>query len=237
MHTSNYIYHHGEHELHGYLSYDDQVFTPKPAVIVVHDWSGRNDFACQKADLIAKLGYIGFAVDMYGQGRLGETNDEKQALMHPLVHDRLLLRTRIQAALDALITMDEVDNDRIAIMGFCFGGLCALDLARSGAPIVGAVSFHGVLQQATDLPNLPIQAKILALHGYSDPMATPDQVTIFCKEMTDAGADWQMHMYGQVQHSFTNPHAHDVSSGLVYNAQASRRSLQALTNFLEEIFA
>lgn len=239
MHSSNYIYHHGEQELYGYLSYDDQVDMdkPKPAVIIVHDWSGRNDFVCQKADLIAKLGYVGFAIDMYGQGRIGETTEEKQALIHPFIHDRLLLRTRIQAALDALITMAEVDNDRIAVIGFCFGGLCALDLARSGAQIAGAVSFHGLLQKATELPNLPIKAKILALHGYNDPMATPDQVHVFCKEMTDAGVDWQMHMYGQVQHAFTNPHAHDVSSGLVYNAQAARRSIQAMTNFLDEIFA
>ncbi|MDP3561675.1 MAG: dienelactone hydrolase family protein [Legionellaceae bacterium] len=237
MHTSNYIYHHGEQALHGYLTHDDQIDTPRPAVLVIHDWSGRNDFACQKADLIANLGYVGFAVDMYGLGRIGETNEEKQALMEPLANDRRLLRARIGAALDELVTMSEVDNDRIAVIGFCFGGLCALDLARSGANIAGAVSFHGLLQKPDYLANHEIKAKILALHGYDDPMATPDQVRVFCDEMTKAGVDWQMHMYGQTKHAFTNPKAHDVPLGLIYNTEAARRALQSMTNFLEEIFA
>lgn len=237
MRTSNHSYHHESQVLQGYLAYDDEIDTPRPAVLVIHDWSGRNEFACQKAEMLAKAGYIGFAVDMYGQGRIGESTEEKQALMMPLANDRILLRARIRAALDAVAALEFVDRQRIAVMGFCFGGLCAFDLARSGADIVGAVSFHGLLNKPQDLPNQSIKAKILALHGYNDPMVTPADVNAFCQEMTEAGADWQMHMYGNTQHAFTNPQAHDQQLGLMYNAEAARRSYQALIDFLEEVFA
>lgn len=237
MQTSNYIYHHGSQALYGYLACGKQADMLRPAVLVVHDWSGRNDFACQQADMLAESGYIGFAVDMYGEGCVGETIEEKQALMQPLITDRKLLRARIQAALDAVIAIEGVDKHRIAIMGFCFGGLCALDLARSGADIVGAISFHGELNKPQNLPNQPIKAKILALHGYNDPMITPNDVASFCQEMNEVGADWQMNMFGQTEHAFTNPQAHDKQRGLIYNAQATRRSFHALTNFLNEVFA
>lgn len=237
MHASNYIYHHGEQELHGYLAYDDKVEKRRPAVLVVHDWSGRNEFACKKAEMLAKMGYVGFAIDMYGQGRTGKTIDEKKALMQPLTNDRRLLRERIRAALDALMTMDEVDHHRIAAIGFCFGGLCVLDLARSGAEIAGVVSFHGLLEKPKDLANQSIKAKVLALHGYNDPMTPPAIVNNFCQEMTESDVDWQMHMYGNVQHAFTNPEAHDKNLGLIYNVLAERRSLQSMSNFLQEIFA
>ena len=237
MHASNYIYHHGEQPLHGYLTYDDTVNTPRPAVMVVHDWTGRNEFACQKADLMASMGYIGFAVDMYGAGRLGETNEEKQALMQPLANDRRLLRARMQAALDELVMMSEVDNRRIAVIGFCFGGMCALDLARTGADIAGVVSFHGLLQKPDYLMTHSIRAKILCYSGYDDPMVSPEQMDHFCQEMTKAEADWQMHLFGQVKHAFTNPKAHDLDLGLMYDAVATCRALQGTTHFLEEIFA
>ncbi|KTD17423.1 dienelactone hydrolase family protein [Legionella jordanis] len=237
MDTSNYLYHHGEQELHGFLAFDENIDQPRPAVLVVHDWSGRNDFACEKAKMLAEMGYVGFALDMYGQGRIGASTPEKKALMEPLVNDRLLLRARIRAAYDALIAMSEVDNNRIAVIGFCFGGLCALDLARSGAELRGVVSFHGLLGKPKDIPNNHIHAKILALHGYDDPMVRPEQVNEFCREMTDAKVDWQVHIYGHTQHAFANPHAHDTHLGTVYNPKAERRALQAMRNFLQEVLA
>lgn len=237
MHTSNYLYHHGEQELHGFLAYDDSTDKPRPAVLVVHDWSGRNDFACEKAQMLAEMGYLGFAVDMYGNGRLGASTHEKNALMEPLIHDRRMLRDRIRAAFDALIAMSEVDINRIAVIGFCFGGLCALDLARSGAELKGVVSFHGLLNKPKELPNDTIHAKVLALHGYEDPMVQPEQVNEFCLEMTMAKVDWQVHVYGNTQHGFTNPHAHDTPAGIIYNAKAERRALQAMRNFLQEVLA
>lgn len=158
------------------------------------------------------------------------------ALMQPLYSDRSLLRERLYAALEAIKSISVVDNNRIAIIGFCFGGLCALDLARSGADIRGAVSFHGLLNKPENLASGRIKAKILALHGYDDPMAKPEQVHAFCQEMTEANVDWQMHMYGQVKHAFTNPQAHDEHLGLIYDEVAARRSWQAMSQFLQEIF-
>ena len=236
LHRSNHIYFHDEKRLQGYLSYDEKDHSRRPLVLVVHDWSGRNAFACQKADFLAKLGYVGFAVDMYGDAQIGETVDEKTALMQSVAHDRSFLRARMLAALNTASQLEQVDHHRIAVIGFCFGGLCALDLARSGAEIRGAVSFHGILNNAEGLATQPIKAKILALHGYDDPLVKPDQVNAFCREMTDAGADWQVHMYGHTQHAFTNPSAHDASHGLMFNTTAEHRSMQAMTNFLKEIF-
>ena len=236
MHTSNYIYHHGEQELHGFLAYEEQVDEPKPAVLVAHDWSGRGELACSKAKMLAEMGYIGFALDMYGHARLGTTTDEKNALITPFINDRLLLSDRVRAAYDAVIAMPEVDSNNVAIIGFCFGGLCALDLARSGVDVKGAVSFHGLLSKPKDTQSALIKAKIVVLHGYDDPMVSPNQVHDFCDEMTQAKVDWQVHLYGHVQHAFTNPSADDPHLGLMYSASATQRSWSALTDFLEEIF-
>lgn len=236
MHSAEYIYQQDKEELHGFLVYDKKITKPRPAVLVAHDWSGLNEFARQKATLLAQMGYLGFALDMFGHGRTGTTTEEKSALIQPLVTNQTLLRQRVQAALDTVSSMPEVDSQRIAIIGFCFGGMCALELARSGADIKGAVSFHGLLHKPGTLKAGTIKAKILALHGYDDPMAKPEQAHAFCQEMTEAKVDWQMHMYGLVQHAFTNPQAHDAQLGLFYNEVAAKRSWQSMTNFLQEIF-
>lgn len=236
MYRSKHEYAHDTKRLEGYVAYDAQHQQRRPAVLVIHDWSGRNAFADNKANLLASLGYFGFAVDMYGDGRVGETVAEKEALMNEVAHDRRVLRARIQAALEAVKTFDQVDPERIAVIGFCFGGLCALDLARSGADIRGVVSFHGLLDKPANIDNQPIKAKILALHGYDDPMVKPAQVNVFCEEMTQAGVDWQMHMYGQTLHAFSNPLANDVGMGTVYSPIAEQRAIQSMTNFLQEIF-
>ncbi|MCC5791965.1 MAG: dienelactone hydrolase family protein [Legionellaceae bacterium] len=235
MSESNYIYHHGELACHGYLALP-QATGPKPAVLVFHDWSGRNDFACAKAKMLADMGYVGFAVDMYGEGRQGHTLDEKKALMQPLALDRNLLTERAIAALDAVVTLAEVDHLRIAAIGFCFGGLCVLDLARSGADVQGVVSFHGLLNPAEQPLSPSVKAKVLVLHGYDDPMVPPEQVNAFCREMTQAKVDWQVHMYGHAQHAFSNPQAQDAAMGTIYNPQAEQRSLQAMAQFLKALF-
>ncbi|MCR9192262.1 MAG: dienelactone hydrolase family protein [Gammaproteobacteria bacterium] len=236
MHHSKHTYHHDEHELHGYLAYAEKDDKPKPTVLVVHDWSGQNEFAQQKAKMFAKLGYVGFAVDMYGLGKVAKKNEEKEALMHPLIQDRLMLRTRIQAALDTVVTLPQVDKQNVAVLGYCFGGLCALDLARSGAEIKGAISVHGLLSKPEDLPNQTIEAKVLVLQGAEDPMVSPTAVETFCDEMTAEKVDWQVHTFGQTKHAFTNPHAHDTDNGLIYSALAARRSTLLIDSFLEEIF-
>lgn len=235
MHTSNYLYHHREQELHGYLAYDDKTDEPRPAVLVAHDWSGRTDFACDKAVYLAELGYVGFAIDMYGLGRIGETLHEKKALMEPLLNDRFLLLERIRAAFDAVIAMPEVDISRIAAIGFCFGGLCVLDLARSSKELKAAVSFHGNLTAPPKPLSSSISAKILALHGYDDPLVTPKDLLNFCDEMTQLKADWQAHIFGNAQHAFTNPHAHDHQLGTVYQPKAERRAMNLMKQFLRDM--
>lgn len=235
MHTSTVIYHHDNKEFHGFVAFDLKNTQPRGAVLVAHDWSGQNNFARQKAEMLAKMGYVGFAIDMYGEGRTGNTTEEKMALMQPVIEDRSLLRSRIKAALDALIALPQVDSNRIGAIGFCFGGLCVLDLARSGANVKGVVSFHGLLNKPENLPDEKIKAKVLALHGYDDPMVRPEAVNAFCEEMTKAQVDWQLHQYGHTKHAFTNPDAHDENLGTIYNALAERRSLQAMTDFFEEI--
>lgn len=235
MHTEKMKYQDGNIVLEGYLAEDKNKKGKKPAVIVAHDWSGRNEFAERKAELLAEWGYIGFAIDMYGIGKLGKTTEEKMGLMKPLKDDRAALRERILSGFNALKTVPDVDLNRIAAIGFCFGGLCVLDLARSGADLKGIVSFHGLLDKPRDLASKEILAKVLVLHGHDDPSVPPEQVLAFEKEMTNASVDWQVHVYGGVVHGFTNPHANDKASGIVFNPLAEKRSMLAMKNFLEEV--
>jgi dienelactone hydrolase len=233
--TKTVVYQDQGTSLKGYLAMPDGLKGPTPAVLIFHDWTGRNEFACKKAEKLAELGYIGFAVDMYGDAKLGQNNDEKSAFIKPFLEDRKKLRQRLLIALETLKAEDYVATDKIAAIGFCFGGLCALDLARSGANIRGVVSFHGILLAPNDLTNETIKAKVLALHGYDDPMVTPEQVINFAKEMTDAKVDWQMDIYGHTMHAFTNPLANDPSFGTVYNTRADKRSWIAMVEFFKEI--
>jgi len=236
MAGSKHKYLHADQELHGYLAMGTHSDKARPAVLVVHDWGGCGEFAQKKADMLASLGYIGFAVDMYGEGKLGGSVEERMALIQPFFNDRTLLRARIRAAYEALRAVPGVDKNRIAAIGFCFGGMTVLDLARTGADIKAAISFHGILNSPKELLNETIRAKILVLHGYDDPMVKPDDVNAFCQEMTLAKADWQVHQYGHTQHSFTNPEAHNLDMGTIYNAVAERRSLQSMENMLQEVF-
>ena len=236
MLKKNISYQSDNTSLEGFLAYNDQHQEKRPAVIVAHDWSGRNQFACDKAEKLANLGYVGFALDMYGNAKTGSNNAEKTELMQPLMQDRTLLRQRILAAVETVKTIPTVDTNRIAAIGFCFGGLCVLDLARTGIAIRGVVSFHGLFKPAENLANKLIKAKVLALHGADDPMASAEQVIAFEKEMTTAKADWQLHLYGNTMHAFTNPMANDPSFGTVYNKIADQRSWVAMQNFLTEVF-
>jgi dienelactone hydrolase len=234
--TQKIEYHDGTTLLEGHYAYNDSIPGKKPAVLVCHDWSGRNDFADDKAKKLAELGYIGFALDMYGKDKTGNTKEEKIALMQPLMQDRSKLLQRITAAFTTVKKLDQVDTANIAAIGFCFGGLCVLDLARGGAALKGVVSFHGLLQAPENAAHHAIQAKILALHGYADPMVTPEHVMAFADEMTAAKVDWQLDIYGNVKHAFTNPQANDDAFGTVYNKKADARSWLAMREFLKEVF-
>lgn len=232
--TQKIIYDHQGHHYHGYVANPAIAQASQAAVIVVHDWTGQNEFARKKAEQLANMGFVGFALDMYGEGRVGENNDEKMALMAPLMQDRKLLLSRILAAVNAVKGLPNVDPQRIAAMGFCFGGLCVLDLARSGEAIKSVVSFHGLLSAPSEASSKKIKAHVLALHGHDDPMVPPEQVLAFQQEMTQAQADWQMCIYGQTTHAFTNPLANDPSFGTVYNPLTAERSWLACMNFLQE---
>lgn len=237
LQTKELIYQDAETPCRGFIAYDDTHKQPKPCVLIAHDWSGRNEFVCKKAEQLASMGYVGFAIDMYGNARIGKTNEEKSALIAPLVANRPALARRIMAAFTTALTLPEVNPTHIAAMGYCFGGLCVLDLARTGSNVNGVVSFHGLLTAPDITICKQIRASILVLHGYDDPLAPPTQVHRFAQEMTERKADWQLHMYGNTKHSFTNPLANDAANGLVYNAKADRRSWNNAELFFKELFA
>lgn len=223
--------------LQAFFAYDDSYEGRRPAVLISHAWGGRDEFVNNKAKQLAELGYVAFALDMYGQGILGTNPEENADLMQPFIDDRQLLQKRIHAALYAVKLLPWVDDSKVAAIGFCFGGLCVLDLARMGADIKGVVSFHALLNEPQNKAAKPVRAKVLALHGHDDPMASEAQVSAFCQEMTDLHVDWQLHHYGNNVHAFTNPKANDPAAGTVYNEVANKRSWQSMQNFLEEIFS
>lgn len=220
--------------LQGYYAFDDKVSGKRPGVLVAHDWGGMNEFAMDIANRLAELGYVGIAIDMYGKGKTGNTKEEKSALMQPLVQNRAALQQRINAGLTASKTLPNVDAHKIAAIGFCFGGLCVLDLARSGAPVKGVVSFHGILK-APEKSNT-ITAKVLALHGYDDPMVSRDEILSFYDEMNKAKVDWQFFIYSHTMHAFMNPQANDPGFGTVYNKLTATRAWNAMQTFFKEIF-
>lgn len=235
MITKMIDYQDGSRQLEGYLAYHE-TDQPKPAVLIAHDWSGRREFACKAAERIADMGYIGFALDMYGKGIFGADGDAEKngALMSPFATDRALLRRRINAALHAVRQLPQVDATKVAAMGYCFGGMCVLELARSGADVRGVISIHGIFAPGK-VANEKITAKVLCLHGHDDPMVPPGQVLAFETEMTQAHADWQVHVYGGTMHAFTNPKANNPGFGTVYNETAAKRAYQAMANFLAEV--
>lgn len=236
MHKEELRYSDGDTTFHGQLFYDKKTSHKRPGILVVHDAWGCNDVPQGKAEKLAQLGYVALAVDMYGNGKTAKTFAEALQLVKPVVSDRALIKKRILIAYDNLLKIPMVDPTKIGAIGFCFGGLTVLDLARYGVNVTGVVSFHGLLKAPENLKPKPIKAKILVLHGYDDPSVPPEQVNTFAKEMTDAKADWQIHMYGHTVHAFTNPRANDFANGRMYNATADHRSWQAMQNFFEELF-
>ena len=208
-----------------------------PVVVIAHAWAGVGDNEIQKAGLVAnELGYAAFAMDVYGKGKRGTTVEENQALMNPLVGDRAELQKRLAGGLAAAKAQPGVDASKAAAIGYCFGGLCALDMARAGMDLLGVCSFHALFRPAENIPKPKISAKVLIEHGWLDPMAPPEDVLAIAREMGAAGADWQLHAHGQSVHAFTTLGADNAEMGTVYNADADRRSFASLKLFLEELF-
>jgi dienelactone hydrolase len=238
MNTQYLDYTDDELTCEAFVAYDGSQTSRRPCVLIFHQWSGQSDAERKKAEQLAQLGYVGFAIDIYGKGVRGGLSDDNTRLMQPFLNDRAMLRQRILAGLAAAQKHPLVDPDRIGAIGYCFGGLCVLDLARSAAPDVkGVVSIHGVFHPPNLGMQAPITAKVLILHGYDDPLATPEQVLAIARELTDAKADWQIHAYGHTMHAFTAAGVDVPEHGLRYSAAADRRSWVAMKNFLEEILA
>lgn len=237
IHTEWVQYRHGETALEGYLAYDDAVKGPRPGVLVVHEWMGLGDYAMKRAEQLAGMGYVAFALDMYGKGVRAKTPEDAAKLSGTYKGNRPLMRARAQAGLDELRKQPLVDPARIAAIGYCFGGTTVLELARSGAPVVGVVSFHGGLGTPEPGEAKNIKGKVLVLHGADDPHVPAAEVAAFQDEMRKAAVDWQMIYYGGAVHSFTNPGSGtDASTGVAYNEKADKRSWEAMKVFFKELF-
>jgi dienelactone hydrolase len=236
MHSEKLEYREGEVTFEAHLAWDGHSEGRRPAVVICHAFAGQSDNERTWAGELAGLGYVGVALDVYGKGVLGTTSQQCSALMAPLVDDRALLARRLEAGVAAVREHRVVDAGRMAAIGFCFGGLCAIDLARRGTDLRGVVAFHGLLIPP-QVPNERIRASVLALHGHDDPMVEPAAVLAFEQEMTAAGADWQLHAFGGTVHAFTNARANDPARGTVYQPRSDRRARRIAKDFLAEVLA
>lgn len=209
---------------------------PLPVVVVVHAWNGLNDEVRDKCHALAHEGYIAFAADIHGNGKVYTDTAELQAVLGPYFADRQMLLDRVSGAIDAAKTIPGADASRIGAMGYCFGGMTVLDIARAGGlGVAGVVSFHGSLDGHNLEKPAATGCKVLVLHGEDDPLAPPEKVAAFKAEMDALGADWQLHAYSGTVHAFTRPGANNPDFGTVYNATADRRSWQAMRNFFDEV--
>lgn len=208
----------------------------RPTVVLIPTVMGVTDLEIGFGRQLVELGYNAMVADIFGKEFRGAPRDTMFGEMGRLRGDRAALRRRLQHVLEIACALDEVNSDQVVVAGYCFGGQCALDLARSGADIAAAVSFHGLF----DPPGLPpqkIKAKVVCYHGWDDPMVPPEKVVALGNELTEAGSDWQIHAYGHVGHGFTNPHASSLQiEGVAYNALAAERSWTSFVNLLEELF-
>ena len=237
LRTEMVEYTHNGTVLEGYLAYDDSVKGKRPAVLVVHEWWGLNDYIRSRTEQLAKMGYVAFAIDMYGKGVRAKTAEEAGMLAGMFRSNRQLMRARANAGLEVLKKNVLVNNDYIAAIGYCFGGGTVLELARSGADIKGVVSFHGSLDNPNPADAKNIKTRVLVLHGGADPYVTPEQVMSFWKEMKGTDAVWQINVYSGAVHSFTNPASgSDPSKGVAYNERADKDSWEAMKIFFAEIF-
>lgn len=229
-------------KLIGYYAYDDAVKGPRPGVVVVHEWWGLNDYAKRRARDLAGLGYSALAIDMYGDGKNTEHPKDAMAFMQAALKDGKAASARFQAGLDLLRQQPQTDPDKLAAIGYCFGGKVVLDAARQGVPLAGVVSFHGAL--VTNTPATPgsVKARILVEHGALDSMVTTENVSAFKSEMDKAGADYKFVSLKGAKHGFSNPDADRLSHGehggpdIGYNKPADEKSWTDMQKFFKKIF-
>ena len=226
--------------LKGYLAYDPAIKGKRPGVLVVHEWWGHNDYARKRARMLASMGYTALAVDMYGDGKVADHPGDAGKFAGQIRADQALGRARFMAAMEVLKANSTVDQERIAAIGYCFGGSLVLHMARSGIDLKGVASFHGGLSSSsTDKPGA-ITAKLFVAHGGADAFEPPEHITKFKAEMMDEGADLLFITYEGASHSFTNPDAdifaEKFNLPLAYNEVADKKSWQELKGFLEKVF-
>jgi len=237
LHTETVEYKDGDVALEGYLAYDDAGPAKKPGILVIHDWLGVTGETKRRADMLAGLGYVAFAPDIYGKGVRPADMKAAAAESGKWKGQRPQLRTRAKAGLDYLAAFKKVDANKLVALGYCFGGTTALEVARSGAPVIATVVFHGGLDTPSPADAKNIKGKVLALQGGDDPYVPPEQTAAFEKEMRDGNVDWQLIAYGGAVHAFTISNAGtDNSKGAAYNEKADKRSWQAMKDFFAELF-
>jgi len=223
--------------LHGYAVYDDAVSGKRPGVLVIHDWRGLTDYTKMRCAMLAKLGYIAFAADIYGEDihTQGPSAWSKEITIYK--SDRALYRERARAAYQAFLKQPLLDSTRIAAIGYCFGGTGVIEMARDGLDLKGVVSFHGGLDSRPLSPGATIKAKVLALCGADDPYEKPEDMTAFEQQLRDNNVDYEIVSYGHAQHAFTDAQVDALNQpGAKYNAAADKRSWQAMRDFFTEIF-
>jgi len=234
MKAESVEYKEGSTACEGFAAYDEK--SKKPGLMIVPEWNGVSDYSKKRAQMLADLGYSAFVADIYGKGVRPTTMEACAAEAGKYRDNRALLRARARAALDTLKKIPGTDAGKIAAIGYCFGGMTVLELARDGADVKGVVSFHGALNTPNAGDAAKIKAKVLALHGADDPLVPPPEVAAFEKEMRDAKVDWQLVSYGNAVHSFTNFTIPEGTPGPVsYNKKADQRSWTAMLDFFKEV--
>ena len=237
MHQEAISYKDGDVALTGYLYWDDAFTGQRPGVLVAHEWWGLNDYAKLRAEMLAETGYVAFAADMYGDAKITRHADEAKGWMAQIASNVELWQRRANLALEQLRSHPQVDAQKLAAIGYCFGGATVMQMAYSGVDLEGVVSFHGSLPPATPEQAAEVKGRVLIAHGDADGFVPPDRIKAFLKALSDAGVDWEMDIYAGAQHGFTNPYADGYGmDGLAYQEQADRRSWMRMLAFLEELF-
>ena len=235
--TKTISYKHGDVELAGYLAYDDSIKGKRPGVLVVHEWWGLNDYARKRAEQLAGMGYVAFALDMYGKGKVTKHPEQAGEWSKQVRSNTRLWQQRALAGLEVLKKDRRTDTNRIAAIGYCFGGSTVQQLVYSGAAIKGVVSFHGHLLSPPAEQVNEVKAKILICHGAADRLAKAGVVENYIAAMETSGLDWQMNIYGGAKHGFTNPDADKAGiAALGYSKSADQRSWSDMQSFFAEIF-
>lgn len=235
--TQEIDYKEGDTVLQGLIAWDAAAKGKRPGVLVVHEWWGHNEHARNQARRLAEAGYVGFALDLYGKGKVATHPKDAEAFVREATRDPAVIVARFNAALDQLKRDPHVDADKIAAIGYCFGGGVVLGMARSGADLDAVVAFHGSLAARTPAAKGKIKPRILVLTGAADPMVPPEQVEAFKKEMKAAGAKFEVVSYPGAKHSFTNPDADKAGmEALGYDADADKKSWAAMLRMFKQVF-